>query len=116
TAHPTEARRRAVSGSIRRISDLVAEADDPRVGANGRQRIERKLLAEIDTMWRTAHLRESKPSPVDEVYTAMSVFEQTLFGVLPKVYRQTDDWLLGDERGYAAPQATAFVRLGSWIG
>src|SRR5690606_20718315 len=55
-------------------------------------------------------------SPVDEVYTAMSVFEQTLFEVLPHVYRQTDDWLLGDERGYAPPQATAFVRLGSWIG
>ncbi|QDB80657.1 phosphoenolpyruvate carboxylase [Georgenia sp. 311] len=116
TAHPTEARRRAVSGSIRRISDLVAEADDPRLGANARQRIERRLLAEIDTMWRTAHLRESKPSPVDEVFTAMSVFEQTLFEVLPQVYRQTDDWLLGDERGYAAPRATPFVRLGSWIG
>ncbi len=116
TAHPTEARRRAVSSSIRRISDLVAEADDPRLGANGRVRIERRLLAEIDTMWRTAHLRESKPSPVDEVYTAMSVFEQTLFDVLPNVYRQTDDWLLGDERGRSAPRATPFVRLGSWIG
>ncbi|WP_413450911.1 phosphoenolpyruvate carboxylase [Georgenia phoenicis] len=116
TAHPTEARRRAVSGSIRRISELVAEADDPRLGANGRLRIERRLLAEIDTMWRTAHLRESKPSPVDEVFTAMSVFESTLFEVLPQVYRQTDDWLLGDERGLAAPRATPFVRLGSWIG
>ena len=116
TAHPTEARRRAVSGSIRRISELVAEADDPRLGANGRQRIERRLLAEIDTMWRTAHLRETKPSPVDEVYTAMSVFEQTLFEVLPQVYRQTDDWLLGDERGRTAPRARPFVRLGSWIG
>src|SRR5690625_5146235 len=116
TAHPTEARRRAVSGSIRRISDLVAESDDPRLGANGRLRIERQLLAEIDTMWRTAHIRESKPSPVDEVITAMAVFEQGLFDVLPKVYRQTDDWLLGEERGRAAPRATAFVRLGSWIG
>lgn len=116
TAHPTEARRRAVSGSIRRISELVAEADDPRLGANGRLRIERRLLAEIDTMWRTAHLRETKPSPVDEVFTAMSVFEATLFEVLPQVYRQTDDWLLGEERGLAAPRATPFVRLGSWIG
>ncbi|MCM3660935.1 phosphoenolpyruvate carboxylase [Georgenia satyanarayanai] len=116
TAHPTEARRRAVSGSIRRISELVAEADDPRLGANGRLRIERRLLAEIDTMWRTAHLRETKPSPVDEVFTAMSVFEATLFEVLPQVYRQADDWLLGEERGLAAPRATPFVRLGSWIG
>ena len=116
TAHPTEARRRAVSASIRRISDLIAEADDPRLGANGRLRIERRLLAEIDTLWRTAHLRETTPSPVDEVYTAMSVFEQTLFEVLPHVYRQTDDWLLGEERGRTAPRATPFVRLGSWIG
>ncbi|MEE6296321.1 phosphoenolpyruvate carboxylase [Georgenia wangjunii] len=116
TAHPTEARRRAISETIRRISDLVAAGDDPRLGERGRLEIRRRLLAEIDTMWRTAHLRHTKPSPLDEVHTAMNVFETTLFDILPHVYRQTDDWLTGDERGKAAPRATSFVRLGSWIG
>jgi len=116
TAHPTEARRRAISGSIRRISDLVAESDDSRVGEVDRLRIERRMLAEIDTLWRTALLRETKPSPVDEVYTAMSVFEQTLFDVVPEIYRRADDWLQGEERGHRPPRVNAFVRLGSWIG
>ncbi|MEE6280450.1 phosphoenolpyruvate carboxylase [Georgenia sunbinii] len=116
TAHPTEARRRAISGTIRRISELVEESDDPRLGAHAQLRIRRRMLAEIDTMWRTAHLRQDKPSPVDEVYTAMSIFDQTLFDVLPVVYREADDWLQGDRRGLDAPRATPFVRLGSWIG
>lgn len=116
TAHPTEARRRAISSVIRRISDLVAESDDPRLGANGRLELQRRMIAEIDTMWRAAHVRQDRPSPLDEVDTAMSVFEQTLFTVLPHVYRQTDDWLQGEERGFAPPKAHAFIRLGSWIG
>ncbi|WP_127571229.1 phosphoenolpyruvate carboxylase [Georgenia faecalis] len=116
TAHPTEARRRAISGTIRRITDLVAANDDPRLGARGRLEIRRRLLSEIDTMWRTAHLRRTKPSPIDEVRTAMSIFEETLFQILPQVYRQTDDWLNGEDRGRARPRAQAFVRLGSWIG
>lgn len=116
TAHPTEARRRAISSATRRVSELLTLGDDPRLGAHGYLELERRLLAEVDTLWRTAHLRKDKPSPLDEVDIAMSVFEHTLFPVLPQVYRQTDDWLLGDERGLAEPRARAFIRLGSWIG
>lgn len=116
TAHPTEARRRAISGAIRRVSHLLAAADDPRLGAYGRVELQRRLLAEIDIMWRTAHLRQEQPTPVDEVDTAMSVFDHTLFPVVPQVYRQTDDWLHGEHRGAAPPRVPAFIRLGSWIG
>ncbi|HLS48944.1 MAG TPA: phosphoenolpyruvate carboxylase, partial [Actinomycetaceae bacterium] len=35
TAHPTEARRRAISSAIRRVSELLAAWDDPRLGAHG---------------------------------------------------------------------------------
>ncbi len=116
TAHPTEARRRSVASAIRRVSVLVAERDDPRLGTAALVDNRRRLLVEIDGLWRTAQLRTHKPSPLDEVRTAMGVFDETLFNVLPVVYRRLDDWLLGDSSGIAAPQAPAFVRIGSWIG
>jgi phosphoenolpyruvate carboxylase len=116
TAHPTEARRRAVGAAIRRISLLVAERDDPRLGPSALVDNRRRLLAEIDGLWRTAQLRTQKPSPLDEVRTAMAIFDVTLFHVLPTVYRNLDDWLLGESAGLANPQASPFVRLGSWIG
>src|SRR5690625_4640566 len=54
TAHPTEARRRAVSSAIRRITDLLAERDDPRMSEVAQARNSLCLLAEIDTLWRTS--------------------------------------------------------------
>lgn len=116
TAHPTEARRRAINSTIRRISALLADRDDPRVGGVALVEIRRRLLAEVDTLWRTAPLRETKPSPLDEVRTAMNVFDESLFSVLPRVYRRLDDAMLGAESGTRAPIAPAFVRLGTWIG
>lgn len=115
TAHPTEARRRAVSSAIRRITDLLTLRDDPRLSEVGLAQNSRNLLIEIDTLWRTSPLRLDKPTPLDEVETAMGVFDETLFDVLPVVYRQINDLLTdGDDR--KPPVASAFVRLGSWIG
>nr|WP_221420584.1 phosphoenolpyruvate carboxylase [Conyzicola lurida] len=116
TAHPTEARRRAVSSGIRRISDLLGERDVATDGTVTGADIDRRLLEEIDVLWRTSPLRTTRPTPLDEVRTAMSIFDQTLFEVVPRVYRLLDDWLLGDEAGSKASVAPAFFRLGSWIG
>ncbi len=116
TAHPTEARRRAVSGAVRRISSLLAERDTMRPGGTSRTENERRMLAEIDTMWRTSPIRASKPTVLDEVKTAMGVFDATMFSTFPEVYRRLDDWLLDGEAGARAPIAKPFVYLGSWIG
>ena len=43
------------------------------------QTAERRMLEEVDTLWRTAPLRSEKPSPTDEVRSIMSVFDETLF-------------------------------------
>jgi phosphoenolpyruvate carboxylase len=116
TAHPTEARRPAISGAIRRIAALLQEREDPRLGYAAGIENERRLLEEIDTLWRTSPLRASRPTPVDEVRTAMNVFDTSLFQVIPRVYRALDDWLLGADAGVAPSLAKSFVRYGSWIG
>ncbi|MBT1675749.1 phosphoenolpyruvate carboxylase [Curtobacterium aurantiacum] len=115
TAHPTEARRRAVTTGVRRITDLIDERDRAR-NATARAENERRLLEEITTLLRTSPLRTTRPTPLDEVRTAMSVFDQTLFEIVPQVYRLLDDRLQGDDAGRAPVIAPAFVRFGTWIG
>jgi phosphoenolpyruvate carboxylase len=115
TAHPTEARRRAVSGSIRRLAELLDEHDEA-TGGSRLARVERSMLEEIDTLWRTAPLRAEKPSPVDEVRSIMAVFDETLYTAVPAVYRRIDDLLTGEGAGDRAPLVRPFVRLGTWVG
>jgi phosphoenolpyruvate carboxylase len=116
TAHPTEARRRAILATIRRISGLLEERHDPRAGDSELAENRRRLVEQVDILWRTAQLRESRPSPLDEVRSAMAVFEETLFDVVGNVYRRLDDALAGEGAGLRQPVVAPFVRLGSWIG
>lgn len=116
TAHPTEARRRAVARAIRRIAALVAERDALHPGGVTLAENERRLLGEIDTLWRTSPLRATKPTVLDEVATVLDVFDATLSDMLPAVYRRLDDWLLGDRAGTTAPVVRPWARLGTWIG
>ncbi|GAA1470574.1 phosphoenolpyruvate carboxylase [Microbacterium thalassium] len=116
TAHPTEARRRAVSSSIRRLSTLLDEHDASLRNGADQRRAERRMVEEIDTMWRTAPLRAEKPSPVDEVRSVMAVFDETLYTAIPHVYRRIDDALQGPAAGSRAPVVRPFVRIGSWVG
>jgi phosphoenolpyruvate carboxylase len=119
TAHPTEARRRAVVTAIQRISDLLARLNgDP--GAGEREEIERSLREEIDLLWRTALRRGTQMDPLDEVRTAMAAFDETIFRVVPHVYRALDRALDGgaggEESGARPPKARPYLRFGSWIG
>ncbi|MPV37499.1 phosphoenolpyruvate carboxylase [Georgenia subflava] len=116
TAHPTEARRNAVASSVRRLGLLLDERDDPRMGPGALEENRRRLLEEVDNLWRTAQLRPANPSPLDEVRTSLAMFDSSLFEVFAAAYRRLDDWIQGDDRGLRAPKAPAFVRLGTWIG
>ncbi len=117
TAHPTEARRRAVVTAIQRVSWLLYRLDDPRRSATAEQEDRRRLLEEIDVLWRTAQLRRTRLDPLDEIRTAMAVFDETLFRVVPMIYRGLDAALEGEEgTGRSPPSAPAFLRFGSWIG
>jgi phosphoenolpyruvate carboxylase len=116
TAHPTEARRRAVVTGIRKIAELLERRDDPRLGASEEFESRRRLLEAVDVLWRTAQLRAERPGPLDEVRTAMTAFDEVLFRVLPQVYRRAETALAGNRAGASPPRIPAFVRLGSWIG
>ncbi|MDK6734718.1 phosphoenolpyruvate carboxylase, partial [Escherichia coli] len=63
TAHPTEARRKAVEGKIRRIATFLDERD--RTGGSERAEIDRRLHSEIDSLFRTSPIGLKKPTPVE---------------------------------------------------
>ncbi|NKZ05718.1 phosphoenolpyruvate carboxylase [Actinomadura latina] len=115
TAHPTEARRRAVVTAIQRISDLLTHLNDA-PGASEREETERSLREEIDLLWRTALRRHTQLDPLDEVRTAMAAFDETIFRVVPHIYRSLDRALNGDGSGTRPPKARPYLRFGSWIG
>ena len=108
TAHPTEARRRAVVTAIRRVGEQLERLDDPRISDGERQEANRRLVEEVDSLWRTAQLRAAHIQPLDEVRSFMAVFDETLFRIVPELQRSLDTAL-----GTPAPP---FLRFGSWIG
>ena len=116
TAHPTEARRRAVIESLRRIRALLSVLDDVRPGASEHAEVRRRLGEETDLLWRTSVLRVKAMQPLDEVRTVMAAFDETLFRVLPGLYRGLETALDGDGPGAGPAAAPAFLRLGSWVG
>ena len=116
TAHPTEARRRAVVAALRRISRLLDVLDDRRAGATAHDEARRELREQVDLLWRTSQLRVKAMDPINEVRTVMTAFDETLFRVVPTVYRELDRALataVGDRPDGGAPP---FLRYGSWVG
>ena len=115
TAHPTEARRRAVVAVLRRISELLNIIDDQRAGAAERAEARRALRENVDLLWRTSQLRVKAMDPIDEVRTVMTAFDETLFRVVPAVYRELGRALHGPDAESATP-VPAYLRFGSWVG
>ena len=115
TAHPTEARRRTTLVALRRCAALLERFDDPRLTPSDDREIRRRLREEITELWRTSDLRVAAPEPLDEVRTAMAVFDATLFTLAPRLYRSVDA-SLGADTGERPPRVPAFLHFGSWIG
>jgi phosphoenolpyruvate carboxylase len=117
TAHPTEARRRTMLTALRRCYRLLEQLDDPRLGLIDEAEIRRRLREEISILWRSSAIRRLAPSPIDEVRTAMTFFDETLFRVAPRVYRAFDRALdrVGAAEGEGAGGAGGDAGAG-WAG
>ncbi|HXM58252.1 MAG TPA: phosphoenolpyruvate carboxylase [Candidatus Dormibacteraeota bacterium] len=116
TAHPTEARRRAVVLAIRRVGEQLQRLDDPRCTDVEERDVRLRLLEAIDVLWRTAQLRSTQLEPMDEVRATLAVFEETLLAVVPAIYRGLDTALAPADAGARPTLAPAFLRFGTWVG
>ncbi len=115
TAHPTEARRRAVLDKLRRLSDLVARLDDPRLAPDELAELQDRLREEIAALWLTEEVRRRAPTVLDEVRNGLYYFEESLWLVVPRLYRDLEAALAAAYPGEAFV-VPGFLRFGSWIG
>lgn len=115
TAHPTEARRRAVASALRRIATHLDLHDDPGSGPSERAAARRHMLEDIDILQRTSTLRITRPTPADEVKTVLTVFRQSLIEAVPRFQRAVEA-ALGDDEPGQRPSLPPVVRFGSWVG
>jgi phosphoenolpyruvate carboxylase len=115
TAHPTEIMRRSLQHKYRRIADALAELDHSDVTCLEREMLVETMRREITAAWETEEVRRERPSPLDEVRSALAVFEETLWDALP-LYCRSLDRTLGQCTGRGLPLDAAPIRFGSWIG
>lgn len=116
TAHPTEARRRAIVAALGRIDEQLHRLEDPRNGPGEQAVARRRLVEEVEVLWRTEPLRRTRPGPLDEVRTMVGVFERTLVRIVPRLYRAVGATVLDDLTPTGAARVAPFLRFGSWIG
>ena len=116
TAHPTEARRRSVVEALWRIAAQLERLDDPRLSRSEEADVHRRLREEVAALFAIDQLRPARPTPLDEVRAVMALFDQTLFRVVPALYRELDTALRPGDAGARPPLVPAFLRYGSWVG
>lgn len=116
TAHPTEAKRRTILQTFRRIF-LVAQ-DLHRRKLNEEELEERlqAIVTQIQILWKTDDVRVHKPQVSEEVSQGLYFFHESLFVAVPEVYRYLERAVrrvYGPDSGIRVP---SFIRFGSWIG
>lgn len=106
TAHPTEATRRSILLSLRRIAELLDEIDEPRT--------QRRLGEAIELLWQTDDLRVTRPSPQDEARKGVYYLEGFAAGAVADVVEALRDEL--SEAGVDLPVDARPLSFGTWIG
>jgi phosphoenolpyruvate carboxylase len=115
TAHPTEAKRRTVLAKLRRVSRCLHDLDVRDLSPSARAELERAIEAEVVALWQTDEARGRRPTVLDEVDNALYYFQETLYDVVPLLYRDLEAALTCYYPGeaFAIPP---FLTFGSWIG
>ncbi|MYD76818.1 MAG: phosphoenolpyruvate carboxylase [Gammaproteobacteria bacterium] len=115
TAHPTEIVRRSVSDKFLRIQHLLAQDDRPDLSRLERQEIRDTLHRIVAEVWETDEIRRVRLTPVDEARNGLLAVEQSLWHVVPEMYRRLDRALVNCT-GQGLPLGPAPIRFGSWMG
>jgi len=115
TAHPSEARRRTILEKLSAIARELDRLEDRPTLPIDRERAIASIAEEVETLWLSDIIRETRPSVEDEVKQGLGVVQANLLEVVPRVYRAIEAAL---SRVYPGREwrVPPFLRFGSWIG
>lgn len=118
TAHPTEARRRAVLDKLLAMARVLSRLEAGAGQSDGledqsvlQEELERLLLA----LWQTDEMADQQMTPEEEVENALYFLESTIIEVLPRLQ---DDFVRAMRSRFPADQKVPAVnvRYASWVG
>jgi phosphoenolpyruvate carboxylase len=108
TAHPTEAKRRAVLDKILAITDELQGLPGLESPLEEAEAVCRRLRRRIATLWQTDEMRASSLSVREEVRNTLYFITKSIFDVVA--------WLQEDVRQAISPEASVRIRLRTWVG
>lgn len=121
TAHPTEARRRAVLDKLQDVAQWLVECalprDLPRLDhpLTTRGLAERELRRSLEALWQTDEIRGYKLTVTDEARNALYFFEHTILDVVARLHDDLSGALQDSYpgEGFRIP---SFIKYRSWVG
>jgi len=116
TAHPTEASKKSIIRTQKRIGLTLKELDHPLLSEKEQDFIKANILNEIAILWQSNELFSKKPAVLDEVKAGLYYFDETLFDVLPDIHRELRISLRKHYPETRWDNVPNFLHFGSWIG
>lgn len=114
TAHPTEAKPRAVLDALRRIFEWFHELTFGNPDASRRTEIEARIRHNIQILWKTEEVRGSRPTVADEIRNGLYYFRTALFSSVPQIHRELEEAI---ENNYGEKaDVPPVVAFGTWLG
>lgn len=97
TAHPTEAKRRAMLNQMHRLEATVAEPDEV-----------------LEALWHTEEIRDRRVGPLHEVENTLYYFDRTIFEATANFYASFDAELRAQYP--TVKRSHPFLTFASWVG
>lgn len=115
TAHPTEAKPRSVLYALRRIFLANEKLNQANLNATQLKEVADELEAQIQILWRTDEVRETRPQVRDEIKNGLYYFKESLFDAVPVIYKNLERRVC-DYYPNEQISVPSFLQFGSWIG
>ncbi|HCD51980.1 MAG TPA: phosphoenolpyruvate carboxylase [Balneolaceae bacterium] len=115
TAHPTEARRRSILTKQHEISEMLSCLGNERHTTEEIKYIKKEILNQLKLLLMTDEVRAERMSVEDEVENGLFFFTNTIWDVIPTLYRDIR-MALETYYGEAADDLPIVLKYRSWIG
>ena len=116
TAHPSESRRRTIREKLDAICRQLDQMEYTQLVPQERTAALAEIAEEVETFWLSDLVRGERPSVLDEVAQGLGVVGDTLFEVVPRLYRKMEAALQRVYPEAATASVPSFLRFGGWIG